>query len=87
LEKEFSTIIVQKGNGPKVNLVGEHKFPLVLFHLTYPKAHASVVIQFIAMNSSNPVTYSRGDITVAKQSLGFTRKVGSTLANQALSYS
>jgi len=38
------------------------------------------------MNSSNPVIYSRGDITVAEQSLGFTRKVGSTLANQALSY-
>ena len=56
--------LVQKGNGPKVNLVGEHKFPLVLFRWAYPKAHASVIIEFIAMNSSNPVIYSRGDITV-----------------------
>ena len=75
--------LVQTGNGPKTILQGEHKFLLTLYRMAYPKAMASEIICFIAMHSVNPVVYSREDITKCEQELGFTRKVGSTTANQA----
>ena len=76
--------MAQKGNGPKINMVGEHKLLLVMFRLAYPKAMASEIIQYIATNSVNPHIYSRSDITEAENLLGFSRKVGATTANQAL---
>ena len=73
----------QRGGVPARNLHGEHGFLLVFYRLTYPTAQADEVIAFIANHASRPRIYSRGDISKREIELGFTRKRGSTEANQA----
>lgn len=63
---------------------GEHQFLMVLCRMLYPKASADEIIAFIMQHSVNPVEYTRGDISKREKELGFTRKVGSTTANQAM---
>ena len=81
--RQRNQALIQQGNAAKTNMQGEHKLLLVMYRLAYPKAMASEIIQFIAMNSINPHIYSRTDIFKCEEALGFTRKVGSTTANQA----
>lgn len=53
--------------------------------MAFPEATADEVRRYILENNPNPTLYSRCDITRAEQRLGFTKKVGSVTANQALS--
>ena len=62
----------------------EDQLLLVLCRLAHPKAKADEIIAFIARNNSTGYIYSRVEITRAEKRLGFTRKVGSTTAWQAL---
>jgi hypothetical protein len=77
----------------RLNPTGNHEsgkwrngdlFLLVLYRLVRPKASAYEIIAFVANNSVTGRVYSRSDVTLVEQKLGFTLKKGSTTAYQAL---
>ena len=72
----------KRGNHPKRKLPGKEGLLVVLCRIAYPTCTADQMITFIFECTGK--IYSRKDITDREQELGLTRKVGSTLAFQAL---
>jgi hypothetical protein len=72
----------KRGNHPKRKLRGKEGLAVVLYRIAYPTCTADQMITFIFKCTGK--IYSRKDITDREQELGLTRKVGSTLAFQAL---
>jgi hypothetical protein len=73
----------QRGNHGAVNVRGQHTLLLVVCRELYPKATADEVRTFIAAHATNPVLYTAQDIIRREDELGYSRKKGSTTANQA----
>ena len=73
------------GNHRPVGLVGTDRFLLLMFRFAYPRATAAETAAFIFQNSIRdvPRLYSPSEITHAEDTLGLTRKRGSTQALQA----
>jgi len=76
----------RRGNKRPGTIVGSDKFLLVLFRSKFPKATAAEVAAFLYNNTlnHNPRIFTPSQISYAEDSLGLTRKKGSTLAIQAL---
>ena len=71
------------GNKGAGRLSDEHLLLLVLFKLAHPESLLGQCVVFIAMHSEDAVVFQEGDIARALKMLGYTRKVGSTVAKQA----
>lgn len=71
------------GNKGSYNLSGEDLFLLVLYKLIWPHSINVECIAFIANNSTEGRIYTEKDVSKALVDLGYTRKVTSTVANQA----
>lgn len=65
-------------------LRGEHELLLCFYRMVYPKAQAAEIIAFIARESSDGALFTPSQVSRREKELGYTRKRGSTLANQAL---
>jgi hypothetical protein len=72
------------GNKPQRNLSGEHLLLLVYYKMIWPQASYFECIAFIANESSNGRIFNEMSISRVLCSLGYTRKVTSTMAYQAL---
>ena len=72
------------GNKANVKLRGVNMFLLYIYRLVFPRCTADEVRRFLFENSPVPLLFSRKDITVGEQRLGFTRKRASIIARQAL---
>ena len=70
------------GNHPKRKLRGVQGVLLAMYRIANPKATADQMITFIFKCTGR--IYSRADISHREIELGFTRKIGSVLAYQAL---
>lgn len=79
-------LIPYKSTGNKLHrkLTGQYAYALVLFRSTYPLCTADELRTFLLQAVAPPVLFSRSEITYAEQQLNFSRKRGSTTANQAL---
>jgi hypothetical protein len=71
-----------RGNHPKRKLRGAEGMLLVMYRIAYPKASADQISTFIFKCTGN--VYSRKDVGDREKELGFSRKIGSVLAYQAL---
>ena len=65
-------------------LRGEHELLLCFYRMVYPKAQAAEIIAFIARESSDGALFTPSQVSRREKELGYTRKRGSTLENQAL---
>ena len=72
------------GNKPQSYLSGEHLLLLVYYKMIWPQASYFECIVFIANESSDSRIFNKMSISRALCSLGYTRKVTSTVAYQAL---
>jgi hypothetical protein len=72
------------GNKPQSDLSGEHLLLRVYYKMIWPQASYFECIAFIANESSDSRIFNEMSISRALCSLGYTRKVTSTVAYQAL---
>jgi hypothetical protein len=72
------------GNKAHRKIAGDNQFLLIMYRLIYPEASLDEVRRFIYENSSNPIIFSRSDISLHETFLDVTTKVASTTAMQAL---
>ena len=72
------------GNKPLSELSGKYLLLLVLFKLIWPQANYFECIAFIANSTNDAKIFTEGDIGKALRRLGYTMKVTSTVAYQAL---
>ena len=72
------------GNKSQSDLSGEHLLLLVYYKMIWPQASYFECITFIANESSDSRIFNEMSISRALCSLGYTRKVTSTVAYQAL---
>lgn len=73
------------GNKAQPKIRGLDLFHLIMYRMVYPKANADEVRRFIFENNpTNPVVFSRMDITRCEQLLDMRRLRSATTANQAL---
>ena len=72
------------GNKPQRDLSGEHLRLFVYYKMIWPQASYFECIAFIANELSDSRIFNKMSISRALCSLGYTRKVTSTVAHQAL---
>ena len=72
------------GNKSLTKFTGVNIFLLYVYRHIFPRANADEVSRFLLENSPQPVFFSRKDICLQDQRLGFTRKRASITARQAL---
>jgi hypothetical protein len=74
------------GNKGSYDLSGEHLLLLVLFKLIWPHSINIECSVFIANNSTDGKLFTQQEISHALIDLGYTRKVTSTVAYQAFTF-
>ena len=72
------------GNKSNSELSGHYLFLLVLFKMIWPQANYYECIAFIANETPNAKIFNQKAVSRALRRLGYTRKVTSTVAYQAL---